>query len=128
MIGSSLAAPLLFSSGVTWALAFTLRLTWSRTTRSAQSTYHRNPPILATTDASKRKFWREMADGARMLVRNRVIFGILVCAWSARSDLRAEYPRRLFVTGNLHLAAKTFVDWRLLWACNASSARLSRRA
>jgi hypothetical protein len=43
MIGPPLAAPLLFSAGVT-------------------------------------RFWQEIFDGLRMLVRNRVIFAILVCA------------------------------------------------
>jgi predicted MFS family arabinose efflux permease len=109
MIGPPLAAPLLFSAGVTWALAFNAA--------SYVVSYYAIrtidlPPAPATppnADVSKVKFWREMADGARVLVRNKVIVGILVCAMVCQVGVGALNTLDVFfVTENLHVAAKNF--------------------
>ena len=109
MIGPPLAAPLLFSAGVTWALAFNAAsyLVSYYAVRSIDQ-----PPEPATPvnpDATRHTFWREMAEGAQMLVRNRVIFGILVCAMVCQIGVGALNTLDVFfVTGNLHVPAKNF--------------------
>ena len=109
MIGPPLAAPLLFSAGVTWALAF--NAVSYVVSYYAIRTIDLPPDVAtpATADTGKHEFWREMAAGARMLVRNRVIFGILLCAMVCQIGVGALNTLDIFfVTGNLHVAAKNF--------------------
>jgi MFS family permease len=109
MIGPPLAAPLLFSAGVTWALAFNAASYLVSYYAIRSIDLPPEPAVPAPADASKRKFWREMADGARMLVRNRVILGILVCAMVCQVGVGALNTLDVFfVTRNLHVAAKNF--------------------
>lgn len=67
------------------------------------------PVPTRAADVKKRKFWRELADGAQLLIRNRVIFGILVCAMVCQIGVGALNTLDVFfVTRNLHVAAKNF--------------------
>jgi MFS family permease len=109
MIGPPLAAPLLFSAGVTWALAFNAAsyLVSYYAIRSIALSAQAATPANAA--ASKRCFWRELAEGAQMLARNRVVFGILVCAMVCQLGVGALNTLDVFfVTGNLHVPARNF--------------------
>lgn len=108
MIGPPLAAPLLFSAGVTWALAFNAAsyLVSYYTIRSIEFAPEPAVPAHAHTG---RRFWRELAEGARTLLGNRVIFGILVCAMVCQVGVGALNTLDVFfVVGNLHVPAKNF--------------------
>jgi Na+/melibiose symporter-like transporter len=118
MIGPPLAAPLLFSSGVTWALAFNAAsyvvsyfairsITW----RGAEVDATTSGDSTAATAASggARQFGRELAEGVRVLVGNRIVLGLLVCAMVCQVGVGALNTLDVFfVTQNLHVAAKNF--------------------
>lgn len=109
MIGPPLAAPLLFSAGVTWALALNAVSYVVSYFAIRSIDLPSEPAPVGDGDVARRRFWREMAVGAQMLVRNRVIFGILVCAMVCQLGVGALNTLDVFfVTGNLHVAAKNF--------------------
>jgi MFS family permease len=109
MIGPPLAAPLLFSAGVTWALAFNAVSYLVSYYAIRSLVVLPEPAKPAKAHITERRLWREMGEGATMLINNRVIVGILVCAMVCQIGVGALNTLDVFfVTGNLHVPAKNF--------------------
>ena len=115
MIGPPLAAPLLFTAGVTWALllnAASYAVSYIAV-RSVLLPKTEPTPADASADtdttAAGPGFRAEFVEGLRFLVRDKGMFGILIIAMVAQAGTGALNTLDVFfVTRNLHVAAKFF--------------------
>lgn len=111
MIGPPLAAPLLFASGVTWALALNAAsyLVSYLAIRSLRLPPAEAAAPQAAAGAGARSFRRDLREGVRFFARSRVVFGVLVWCMLCQVGIGALNTLDVFfVTGNLHVAAKDF--------------------
>ena len=111
MIGPPLAAPLLFTSGVTWALALNAAsyVVSYLAIRSTDLPRTETETSGATGNARERNFRRDFVEGMRFLIHSKVVFGVLVWAMLCQVGTGALNTLDVFfVTENLHVAAKNF--------------------
>jgi MFS family permease len=102
VVGPPLAAPLLFSVGIQWALivnALSFLISYVATQQM------RVEAVPAPAEA-KPSFRRELAEGARFFVRSRVLVGLMICIVVVQLGIGAINALDVFfVTDNLHAAA-----------------------
>jgi MFS family permease len=123
MIGPPLAAPLLFTSGVTWALAlnaasFVFSFFAVRSVRPAAA----EPDVPSTESAdgtsgsapsadapAERGFWTDFKEGFAFLFRSPFVRTLLFVAVTCQAGTGALNTLDVFfVTGNLHVAPKYY--------------------
>lgn len=104
IVGPPIAAPLLFTVGVGWALvanAASFLLSYVFTLRMRV-----DARPTADRPAEAPSFRREFIEGARFFVRNRVLRGLMICVIVAQLGIGAINALDVFfVTENLHAAA-----------------------
>jgi MFS family permease len=108
IVGPPLAAPLLFTAGVEWALllnalSFVFSYVMIRSVRT--------PEVRARTPAAgeRTRFWEEFRDGLRTIVRSRVVLAMLITAVLANIGVQVFNALGLFfVVVNLHTPARFF--------------------
>jgi MFS family permease len=124
MIGPPLAAPLLFTSGVTWALAlnaasYVVSFYAVRSVRVPAAPSAAEAAADAAADAEKASadaagpsgcgFWRDFREGFAFLFRDPFVRTLLFVAVTCQAGSGALNTLDVFfVTGNLHVAAKYY--------------------
>jgi MFS family permease len=103
VIGPPLAAPLLFSVGLQWALianALSFVISYVVTQQMRVSA------VPQDDTAAKPSFWRELAEGTRFFIRSRVLVALVICIVVVQLGIGAINALDVFfVTDNLHAAA-----------------------
>ena len=114
MIGPPLAAPLLFTSGVTWALALNaasyvvsfLAVRSVRVPEAARPAPEAGPEAEAPAAPG---FWTDFREGLSFLLRDRLVRTLLLIGITCQAGSGALNTLDVFfVTGNLHVAAKYY--------------------
>jgi len=111
MVGPPLAAPLLFTSGVTWALALNAAsyVVSYLAIRSTDLPRTETEASASTGNARERNFRKDFGEGMHFLVHSKVVFGVLIWAMLCQVGTGALNTLDVFfVTENLHVAAKNF--------------------
>jgi len=110
MIGPPLAAPLLFTSGVTWALVLNAAsyVVSFIAVRAVRVPEPGTEGAAAEAPASP-GFWADFREGLSFLVRNKFVRTLLFVAITCQAGTGALNTLDVFfVTGNLHVAAKYY--------------------
>ena len=119
MIGPPLAAPLLFTSGVTWALvlnaaSYVVSFISIRSVRIPESPAETPADGTETGGAQAETaaapgFWADFREGLSFLLRDRFVRTLLLVAITCQAGTGALNTLDVFfVTGNLHVAAKYY--------------------
>ena len=120
MIGPPLAAPLLFTSGVTWALllnaaSYVVSYIAVRSVRVPEAEPETGPeadPATAGAPAeapAPQSFWADFREGMSFLLRDKFVRTLLLVAITCQAGTGALNTLDVFfVTGNLHVAAKYY--------------------
>jgi predicted MFS family arabinose efflux permease len=111
MIGPPLAAPLLFTSGVTWALALNAAsyVVSFIAVRSVQVPETGSEGAATGEIPVAGGFWTDFREGLGFLLRDRFVRTLLLVAITCQAGTGALNTLDVFfVTGNLHVAAKYY--------------------
>ena len=118
MIGPPLAAPLLFTSGVTWALvlnaaSYVVSFIAVRSVRVPELETAAEPEAgaegAAVETPAAPSFWADFREGLSFLLRDRFVRTLLLIAIICQAGSGALNTLDVFfVTGNLHVAAKYY--------------------
>jgi MFS family permease len=111
MIGPPLAAPLLFASGVTWALALNAAsyVVSYLAIRSLELPQVGGGVPQAEASGGARSFRGDFIEGLRFFTRSKVVFGVLVWCMLCQVGIGALNTLDVFfVTGNLRVPAEDF--------------------
>ena len=120
MIGPPLAAPLLFTSGVTWALvinaaSYVVSFLAVRSVRVPEPETAAEPGPEAGAEGAAVEapaapgFWADFREGLSFLMRDRFVRTLLLVAIICQAGSGALNTLDVFfVTGNLHVAAKYY--------------------
>ena len=116
MIGPPLAAPLLFTSGVTWALvinaaSYVVSFLAVRSVRVPEPETAAEPGAegAAVETPAAPGFWADFREGLSFLMRDRFVRTLLLVAMICQAGSGALNTLDVFfVTGNLHVAAKYY--------------------
>jgi MFS family permease len=120
MIGPPLAAPLLFTSGVTWALllnaaSYGVSFLAIRSVELPDEEQGDTRAAVGEQGGEQagalagRGFWADFREGLSFLVRDRFVRALLIVAACCQAGTGALNTLDVFfVTGNLHVAAKNY--------------------
>ena len=111
MIGPPLAAPLLFTSGVTWALVLNAAsyVVSFLAIRSIEVPETPTEPDAAAESPAAPGFWADFREGLSFLLRDRFVRTLLLVAITCQAGTGALNTLDVFfVTGNLHVAPKYY--------------------
>ena len=122
IVAPPLAAPLLFTSGVSWALAINAA-TFLVSSALLQLVRWDSAPADATAGES---FWASLADGARALTRNRVLVAMTAAITVATFGTGAiNVLEVFFVTDVLHRPAQLLGVINMLFAAGTIAGMLA---